>query len=94
MYLRTLSESCSHGRALDYFTESIGNDNFYGYNCRNFEDLQNCVCDTRQFEKMGEHVSRTASGIYYVQVGSEENYAQGPIEETAMCVDAEAKRGQ
>ena len=82
-------ESCSHGRALDYFTESIRNDNFFAYSCRNFDDMERCACDLEHFEKMGEHVSPDAEGVYYVETNGQEDFAQGPLEIQASCQQQE-----
>lgn len=81
-------ESCGHGRALDYFAESVGNNDFYGYSCMNYDELEKCACNTSQSEMMGEYVSTTASGVYYVQVNGQSPYARGPIMAAGNCGSA------
>lgn len=71
-------EACSHSRAPHYFTESIANNNFFAYGCRNFDCLLSCNCNTTEVVQMGEYVDTSARGVYYLEVASSSPFAKGP----------------
>lgn len=66
----TISLTCSHERAIEYFSESIypkNEQNFIGKLCNNFSDVEakNCNVPT---SPMGFAANANFKGIYYVDV--------------------------
>jgi len=69
--------ACSHGRAHDYPAESIGNPNaFKACKCNSWDDYKNGVCPCTEVANMGEHVSLSARGNYYLYTNGKSPYSQ------------------
>jgi len=70
--------ACSHSRCYAYMDESINNRaGFRACKCNSWDEfnLGNCACV--ETADMGEHVSRSARGNYYLKTNSQSPYAQG-----------------
>lgn len=72
---------CSHGRAYEYFAESINTEvGFYSYPCAAYPIflLGQCKDDSIL---MGDPTPSTARGVYYLKTGNERgSFARGPVE--------------
>jgi len=69
--------SCSHGRAYAFFGESISNRNgFNGCQCTDWTEYTsgNCACNVRA--SLGEHVSTSARGLFFLRTNASPPYAQ------------------
>ncbi|XP_065364516.1 vitellogenin-1-like [Calliphora vicina] len=69
---------CSHGRAYEYFTESVypGNeDNFLGVRCTSLSKLKNGYCTGSEYP-MGYAVPYDLRGNYVLSANAEEPYGQ------------------
>ncbi|XP_065364958.1 vitellogenin-1-like [Calliphora vicina] len=69
---------CSHGRAFEYFTESVypGNEeNFLGVRCTSLTKLNDGFCNGPAFP-MGYAVPRDLKGNYFSAVNADEPYGQ------------------
>ncbi|XP_023297505.2 vitellogenin-1-like [Lucilia cuprina] len=69
---------CSHGRAYEYFTESVypGNEeNFLGVRCSSLSKLNNGFC-TGEGYPMGFAVPTDLRGNYYLSVNAQQPYGQ------------------
>lgn len=71
------TESCSHGRAYVYFSESIGSKvGFMAHKCDTWDQFMQGSCDQTKTVLMGEHVEQTATGTYFLRTRSEPPYAK------------------
>ena len=82
-----LSISCSHGRAHDYFIESINsNCHFYSHACNSFADYEKGLCHgcpSSGCPEMGFNANKTsARGSYYVSTAQSSPYCG----ESFVCV--------
>lgn len=69
--------SCSHGRGYEYATEGLGNPSaFRSCKCNSWDEfnLGNCACTETAI--MGEHVSKSARGSFYLKTNGSPPYAQ------------------
>lgn len=69
---------CSHGRALEYFTESVypGNEeNFLGVRCTSLTKLKNGFCNGPKFP-MGLAVPFNLAGNYFLPVNAQKPYGK------------------
>merc|ERR1711892_401173 len=74
---------CSHGRANDYFQESVRagavGDPFLAWHCASWEDFQAGNCCGEEEVVMGEWIDTgIKEGKYFMQVGEDSPFAQGP----------------
>ncbi|XP_042863117.1 pancreatic lipase-related protein 2-like [Penaeus japonicus] len=58
-------DACSHGRAPEYFIQSLSTTDFIGFKCANYDDFErgNCLSDTNT---LGWNVDRNNKGIFYM----------------------------
>ncbi|CAD7079345.1 unnamed protein product [Hermetia illucens] len=73
--------SCSHGRSVEYFAESLqANNQFLGKKCGSWSDIQKKVCSGSATGKMGgEPSNHGIAGVFYVPVNSGYPYATGKV---------------
>ncbi|XP_067009578.2 pancreatic triacylglycerol lipase [Anabrus simplex] len=73
-----LGGACSHGRSHQYFAESITtNKGFRGYKCSNWNNYNSGNCNQNQQAMMGEKVSHSVSGSFYLKTANSSPYALG-----------------
>ena len=71
-----VKEACSHGRAYVYFTESIvSKTGFTAKKCNTWDQFMGGNCNQSDTALMGEHVSKVATGTYFLKTRSETPYA-------------------
>lgn len=68
-------QGCSHGRAWQYFKESINGQPFMARNCPSYNAFLADKCPD-DFTLMGDGANHTASGNYYLQTASRSPYAR------------------
>lgn len=70
---------CSHCRAADYFIESVYTSpyGFVALKCDSYEAYENGTCNNNLQEFMGDHVSTSARGVYYLDTNAQYPYAKG-----------------
>ncbi|XP_047111831.1 pancreatic triacylglycerol lipase-like [Schistocerca piceifrons] len=69
---------CSHGRSTEFFAESITTaTGFNAHQCGSWNDYSSGSCDGNPTALMGETVSTSASGTYYLATASSSPYALG-----------------
>ncbi|XP_046993986.1 lipase member H-like [Schistocerca americana] len=69
---------CSHGRSTEFFAESITTaTGFKAHQCGSWNDYNSGSCDGNPTALMGETVSTSASGTYYLATASSSPYALG-----------------
>lgn len=78
------SESCSHGRAHQYYVESIVTDGFTSYPCDNWKSFQKGDCKNGSTE-MGDPVSSESRGDYYLHTNREPPYSKGDEQNNENC---------
>ncbi|CAG4985811.1 unnamed protein product [Colias eurytheme] len=69
---------CSHGRACEYFDESISytaEKGFIAYLCKSWEEFSNGKCKN-EFSSMGYPASSNSRGNYYLRTKNESKYAE------------------
>ncbi|XP_065215613.1 phospholipase A1 member A-like [Planococcus citri] len=72
--------SCDHTRVTPYFIESINTEaGFWAVPCPNrfFYAFGWCTPAESEYVLMGEHISHTARGIYYLETNPKKPYAKG-----------------
>lgn len=74
-----ITESCSHSRAHQFFTESITTKiGFYSYPCSSYDVFLLGLCRNGAV-LMGERVPTTSRGIFYLRTtGTLGRFATGP----------------
>jgi len=71
-----LLHGCSHGRAVDYFTESInGQVEFTGTLCDSWKHYTSNQCKGNT-NKLGEHIDTSNLGIFYLATNSKSPFAK------------------
>ncbi|XP_057366812.1 pancreatic lipase-related protein 2-like [Daphnia carinata] len=69
---------CHHCRAVDLFAESINTEiGFVSVRCDSFEAYQNGTCDGNDQELMGDKVSLSARGTFYLSTNEQAPWAMG-----------------
>ncbi|KAI9557551.1 hypothetical protein GHT06_017379 [Daphnia sinensis] len=69
---------CHHCRAVDLFAESINTDvGFVSVRCESFEEYQNGTCNGNDKELMGDKVSLSARGTFYLSTNEQAPWAMG-----------------
>jgi len=75
-FLCDMLEACSHGRALDYFTESINSlTGFTGVCCESYYKFQVGDCSDNPTALMGEPATKTDCEVFYLNTNSESPFA-------------------
>lgn len=77
-----LDNSCSHGRAVDLYAESVlgTTSNFVALQCSTYAGYSLGTCDGNDESVMGGYpVDETASGTYYLDTNSTSPYAEGTV---------------
>ncbi|XP_049958113.1 lipase member H-like [Schistocerca serialis cubense] len=70
--------ACSHGRSTEFFAESItSGTGFKAYQCGSWNDYNAGNCASNPTALMGETVSTSASGTYFLATASSSPYALG-----------------
>ncbi|KAF6210802.1 hypothetical protein GE061_013913 [Apolygus lucorum] len=71
---------CSHGRAYDYFTESISTpQGFPAVECDSWSNFESGACDKNKQIFMGPNTPTTARGVYYLSTNGGSPYAKSSI---------------
>jgi len=74
-----LIQVCSHNRVNDYFTESINSPvGFNAIQCDTWDNFDDGVCDDNPEALMGEPVSGTTKGVFFLSTNKESSFALGP----------------
>jgi len=76
-----ITNTCSHGRAVDYYVESIANNRFFALRCPAIDDISSRRCTLSPGEWMGgEELNfvKTGRGSFYLDVNRNSPHAQGP----------------
>ncbi|XP_012062618.1 PREDICTED: pancreatic lipase-related protein 2-like [Atta cephalotes] len=76
------SQTCSHGRSHQFFTESIVHpDGFVAMKCSNWMDFQLGKCGDNNFSTavMGEFINPNVQGIFYLQTNAQPPFGKGKI---------------
>jgi hypothetical protein len=75
-----IAGECSHSRAYKYFGESVHSNQFTACKCNDdawdTENWSSCDC-SKGSAKMGEYVSTSARGVYYLTTNRRSPFAQG-----------------
>lgn len=77
--LEALGKVCSHGRAHEFFRESIlspSNKEFFGLKCNSWWKFIKGDCE-KVVVKMGESASTVARGMFFLETNSFEPYSRG-----------------
>ncbi|XP_046993990.1 lipase member H-like [Schistocerca americana] len=70
--------ACSHGRSTEFFAESITTGTgFKAYQCGSWDDFNAGNCASNPTALMGEKLSSSASGTYFLATASSSPYALG-----------------
>lgn len=77
--MKELLEACSHGRAYQYYAESIIiPTSFYGHTCENWQSFVGVKCNaSMESIVMGAHVPYGASGIYFLKTNDKSPFGLG-----------------
>ncbi|KAF4518309.1 hypothetical protein B566_EDAN005878, partial [Ephemera danica] len=67
---------CSHERAYIYYIESISTTNFVSKLCTSWRDYKNGDCDNNEAQPMGDMVSHSALGNYYLETWPNPPFSQ------------------
>lgn len=79
LFFPFILEACSHGRSYVYFTESINSKTgLPARKCDSWNSYMNGNCANSQIVLMGEHVDRTAEGLFFLRTRSDPPYAYIP----------------
>jgi pancreatic triacylglycerol lipase len=77
-----LTNTCSHGRAVEFYVESIRNNGFSALRCPERDDISSrrCVLEPRSWMG-GDSVNfnKSLRGSFYLETNRNSPYAQGPI---------------
>ncbi|XP_017484001.1 PREDICTED: lipase member I-like [Rhagoletis zephyria] len=75
--LAKIFTGCSHGRASEYFAESVHSDKgFYASACNSLDDMKGKNCSGKRI-LMGDPVPLHASGVYFVKTADKPSFALG-----------------
>ncbi|CRK93129.1 CLUMA_CG006483, isoform A [Clunio marinus] len=76
-----LTNTCSHGRAVDFYVESIRNNAFFALQCPGREDISSRRCVIQPGAWMGGdaiNFDKALSGCFYLETNRNSPHAQGP----------------
>lgn len=71
--------ACAHGRAYEYYIESINRQKFFAFECDSLENLQKGNCSVvNGLVRMGaEPGNKFRRGIYYLQTNDKSEFSRG-----------------
>ena len=76
-----LTNTCSHGRAVDFYVESLRNNAFFGLRCEQRDSISSRRCQQTPGGWMGNDIivsNKRLSGSFYLETNRNSPFAQGP----------------
>jgi len=77
-----LTNTCSHGRAVDYYVESVASNAFFAWRCPERDSVSSRLCTLTPGAWMGgDHLNfdKRESGSFYLETNRRSPFAEGPV---------------
>lgn len=70
--------ACAHGRAVDFYAESVNSNSFQARRCANYAQITGRNCPTGQgTAMMGGDASKALTGIFFLETNGNSPFARG-----------------
>lgn len=73
-----VSGSCAHGRAFEFYAESVNSNRFNARRCANYAQITGRNCPTGQGTgMMGGDASKSLNGVFFLETNAASPFARG-----------------